>query len=149
VAGAFHHMLGDLQGATHRLEDLVFKLGALDEVVQTAARVPRIQDLLGLVLQTTMSAVHATIGSIMILDRPTGTLRLSASRGIPDAVAEHAVVKVGEGIAGKVVELGEPVSRCWSTTSRPTRGSGSRTPRATGAARSSACRSAPPTASSA
>jgi signal transduction histidine kinase/CheY-like chemotaxis protein len=109
VAGAFYHMLGDLRGATHRLEDLVFKLGSLNEMVQLAAHVPRIQDLLALVLQTTMSAVHATIGSIMILDKQSGTLRLSASRGIPDDVAEHAVVKVGEGIAGKVVELGEPV----------------------------------------
>jgi signal transduction histidine kinase/CheY-like chemotaxis protein len=109
VAGAFHHMLGDLQGATGRLEDLVFKLGSLNEIVQLAAHVPRIQELLARVLETTMGAVHATIGSIMILDRPTGRLRLSASRGIPDDVAEHAVVKVGEGIAGKVVELGEPV----------------------------------------
>jgi signal transduction histidine kinase len=109
VAGAFDQMLGDLQGATCRLEDMVFKLGSLDEMVQLAAHVPRIQDLLGLVLQTTMRAVHATIGSIMILDAEGKTLRLSASQGIPDDVAQHATVKIGEGIAGKVVELGEPV----------------------------------------
>ena len=109
VAGAFYTMLGDLRGATQRLEDLVFKLGSLNEMVELAARVPRIQDLLGLVLQSTMRAVHATIGSIMILDKASQTLRLSASRGIPDDVASHAEVKVGEGIAGKVVEFGEPV----------------------------------------
>lgn len=109
VADAFYHMLEDLRGSTQRLEDLVFKLGTLNEMVELAARIPRIQDLLALVLQTTMRAVRATIGSIMILDRERQTLRLAASRGIPDDIIGSAEVKVGEGIAGKVVELGEPV----------------------------------------
>jgi signal transduction histidine kinase/CheY-like chemotaxis protein len=106
---AFHHMIADLQGATQRLEDLVFKLGTLNETVELAARIPKIQDLLGLVLQNTMRAVRATIGSIMILDSDRQTLRLAVSRGIPDEVASSTEVRVGEGIAGKVVELGEPV----------------------------------------
>src|SRR5215468_2107268 len=107
VAGAFHHMLADLRGSTQRLEDLVFKLGALNEMVQLAAHVPRIQDLLALVLQTTMNAVHATIGSIMILDREAQVLRLSAARGISEEVMLQTEVRVGEGIAGRVLELGE------------------------------------------
>src|SRR5260221_7187674 len=44
VTGAFYQMLGDLRGATQRLEDLVFKLGTLNETVELAARIPRIQD---------------------------------------------------------------------------------------------------------
>jgi signal transduction histidine kinase len=109
VRDAFYHMLDDLRGSTQRLEDLVFKLGTLNEMVELAARIPRIQDLLGLVLQSTMRAVRATVGSIMILDRDRTVLRLAASRGIPDAVVPAVEVKVGEGVAGKVVEMGEPV----------------------------------------
>src|SRR5712692_8092291 len=109
VADAFHNMLDDLRTATQRLEDLVFKLGTLNEMVELAARIPRIQELLGLVLQTTMRAVRATVGSIMILDRDRRVLRLAASRGIPDDVVPAVEVKVGEGVAGKVVEMGEPV----------------------------------------
>src|SRR5712691_1168451 len=109
VADAFHNMLDDLRTATQRLEDPVFKLGTLNEMVELAARIPRIQELLGLVLQTTMRAVRATVGSIMILDRDRRVLRLAASRGIPEDVAAAAEVKVGDGIAGKVVEMGEPV----------------------------------------
>ncbi|HEY5985998.1 MAG TPA: GAF domain-containing protein, partial [Streptosporangiaceae bacterium] len=109
VADAFHNMLDDLRTATQRLEDLVFKLGTLNEMVELSARIPRIQELLGLVLQTTMRAVRATVGSIMILDRDRRVLRLAASRGIPEDVAAAAEVKVGDGIAGKVVEMGEPV----------------------------------------
>ena len=109
VRDAFYHMLDDLRGSTQRLEDLVFKLGTLNEMVELAARIPRIQDLLGLVLQSTMRAVRATVGSIMILDRDRTVLRLAASRGIPDDVVPAVEVKVGEGVAGKVVEMGEPV----------------------------------------
>ncbi|HKA61729.1 MAG TPA: ATP-binding protein [Methylomirabilota bacterium] len=109
VRDAFYHMLEDLRTSTQRLEDLVFKLGTLNEMVELAARIPRIQDLLGLVLQSTMRAVRATVGSIMILDRDRTVLRLAASRGIPDEVVPAVEVKVGEGIAGKVVEMGEPV----------------------------------------
>jgi len=109
VRDAFYHMLDDLRGATQRLEDLVFKLGTLNEMVELAARIPRIQDLLGLVLQSTMRAVRATVGSIMILDKDRTVLRLAASRGIPDDVIPAVEVKVGEGVAGKVVEMGEPV----------------------------------------
>jgi signal transduction histidine kinase len=109
VRDAFYHMLDDLRGSTQRLEDLVFKLGTLNEMVELAARIPRIQDLLGLVLQSTMRAVRATVGSIMILDRERTVLKLAASRGIPDDVIPAVEVKVGEGVAGKVVEMGEPV----------------------------------------
>jgi signal transduction histidine kinase len=109
VRDAFYHMLEDLRTSTQRLEDLVFKLGTLNEMVELAARIPRIQDLLGLVLQSTMRAVRATVGSIMIVDRDRTVLRLAASRGIPDDVGPAVEVKVGEGIAGKVVEMGEPV----------------------------------------
>jgi signal transduction histidine kinase len=109
VRDAFYHMLDDLRGSTQRLEDLVFKLGTLNEMVELAARIPKIQDLLGLVLQSTMRAVRATVGSIMILDRDRTVLKLAASRGIPDDVVPAIEVKVGEGVAGKVVEMGEPV----------------------------------------
>src|SRR5262245_5589214 len=109
VRDAFYHMLEDLRTSTQRLEDLVFKLGTLNEMVELAARIPRIQDLLGLVLQSTMRAVRATVGSIMILERARTVRRLASSRGIPDEVVPAVEVKVGEGVAGKVVEMGEPV----------------------------------------
>jgi signal transduction histidine kinase len=109
VTGAFYQMLEDLRGATQRLEDLVFKLGTLNETVELAARIPRIQDLLGQVLQTTMRAVRATVGTIMILDPESQTLRLAASRGVPEDLVPEVEVKMGEGVAGRVAQTGEPV----------------------------------------
>jgi signal transduction histidine kinase len=106
---AFSRMLEDLRGSTERLEDLVFKLSTLNEVVELAARVPDLNDLLSLVLERTMRTVRAGIGSIMLLEHERRVLRVVAARGLPDDVIGQAEVRVGEGIAGKVVLLGEPV----------------------------------------
>jgi signal transduction histidine kinase/CheY-like chemotaxis protein len=109
LAGAFHQMLEDLRTSTKRLEDLVFKLGTLNELVEMSTHIPRIQDLLASVLQSTMRAVHANIGSIMLLDQQRKTLRIAASRGLPDEVHDQAEVRLGEGVAGKVAQLGDAV----------------------------------------
>jgi signal transduction histidine kinase/CheY-like chemotaxis protein len=109
MAYAFSRMLEDLRASTDRLEDLVYKLGTLNELVEMAAKIPRIQDLLADVLDRTMRAVHSRIGSIMLLDRERQTLRVVVARGLPDEVLGRAEVRVGEGIAGKAVQIGEPV----------------------------------------
>jgi two-component system NtrC family sensor kinase len=109
IAQAFGRMLGELRASTERLEDLVFKLGALNDMVEMAARIPRIEDLLSHVLERTMRAVSAGIGSIMLLDRDRQTLRIAVGRGLKDTGRGPVEVKVGEGIAGKVVEMGEAV----------------------------------------
>ena len=109
MSEAFGRMLDDLRGSTDRLEDLVFKLSTLNEVVELAARVPQLDDLLSLVLERTMRTVRAGIGSIMLLDHDRQVLRVVAARGLPDSVVGSAEVRVGEGIAGKVAQVGEPV----------------------------------------
>src|SRR5204862_6733011 len=107
IGTAFARMLDDLRGSTERLEDLVFKLGALNEVVELAARVPNMQQLLALVLERTMRTVRAATGSIMLLDRKRGTLRVVAARGGSDDAPVGAELPLGEGVAGKVAQVGE------------------------------------------
>jgi signal transduction histidine kinase/ActR/RegA family two-component response regulator/HAMP domain-containing protein len=109
IGDAFGRLLTDLRGSTERLEDLVFKLSTLNEVVELASRIPQLQDLLSLVLERTMRTVRATIGSIMLLDHDRRVLRVVAARGLPEGVVGQAEVPVGEGVAGKVVQLGEAV----------------------------------------
>jgi signal transduction histidine kinase/HAMP domain-containing protein len=111
IAQAFSGMLRELRSSTGRLEDLVFKLGTLNDMVEMAARIPKIEDLLAHVLERTMRAVSATIGSIMLLDRERQVLRVAVGRGLEneDQTRRNVEVKVGEGIAGKVVQAGEPV----------------------------------------
>jgi signal transduction histidine kinase/HAMP domain-containing protein len=109
LAGAFQQMLDDLRSSTQRLEDLVFKLGTLNELVELSARSPKIEDLLPSFLHTTMRVVHAGAGSIMLLEHETGRLRSAASRGLSDALIEPAELGLGEGIAGTVAALGDAI----------------------------------------
>jgi signal transduction histidine kinase len=111
IAQAFSGMLRELRASTERLEDLVFKLGTLNDMVEMAARIPKIEDLLAHVLERTMRAVSATIGSIMLLDPERQVLRVAVGRGLgdDDHSRPHVEVKVGEGIAGRVVQMGEAV----------------------------------------
>ena len=102
-------LLTDLRSSTERLEDLVFKLGTLNEMVELAARIPEMQDLLALVLERTMRTVRAAVGSIMLLDREHQTLRIVAARGVADDLLADLELRVGSGIAGKVVQGGEPI----------------------------------------
>ena len=109
IAQAFSGMLRELRASTERLEDLVFKLGTLNDMVEMAARIPKIEDLLAHVLERTMRAVSAGIGSIMLLDHERQVLRVAVGRGGGDHDRPHVEVKVGEGIAGRVVQMGEAV----------------------------------------
>jgi signal transduction histidine kinase len=107
LGDAVARMLGDLRASTSRLEDLVFKLGALNEVVELAARVPKIHDLLALVLERTMRTVRARTGSILLLDPERRVLRMAAARGLPPGIGADHEIPLGEGIAGRVAQTGE------------------------------------------
>ena len=104
IGDAFARMLDDLRGSTERLEELVFKLGALNEIVELASRVPNMPQLLALVLERTMRTVRAATGSIMLLDRHRGLLRVVAARGGSDDAPVGAELPLGEGVAGKVAQ---------------------------------------------
>jgi hypothetical protein len=60
-------MLGDLRFLTQRLEISVFKLRTLNETVELAARIHGFRTCPA-GAPTTMRAVRATAGSIMLLD---------------------------------------------------------------------------------
>jgi len=109
ISEGFNRLLENMRGSTERLEDLVFKLVTLNEMVELAARIPKMQDLLTAVLERTMRTVRARVGSIMLLDQESQTLRVAAARGLPEELLASTEVKVGEGPAGVVAQLGEPV----------------------------------------
>ncbi len=107
ITDAFSGLLVELRTSTERLGDSVVKLGTLNDLAELGARIPVLRDLLEVVLERTMRTVHASIGSIMLLDPDRQTLRIAASRGLTDV--SDVELKVGEGIAGKVAQAGDPV----------------------------------------
>jgi hypothetical protein len=71
IAEAFNKILSEFKAVTSELESLVYKLSTLSEVTELVSRIPDIKEVLQVVLQRAMTAVHAKIGSIMLLDPPT------------------------------------------------------------------------------
>ncbi|MBM3227050.1 MAG: GAF domain-containing protein [Candidatus Tectomicrobia bacterium] len=109
IAEAFNKILTELKANTSELENLVYKLSTLSEVTELVSRIPDIQEILQLVLHRAMAAVQSRIGSIMLLDAPTQMLRIAAAEGLEDTVVLGTTMRVGEGIAGRVAQTGEPV----------------------------------------
>lgn len=109
IAASFHRSLAELKTNTTELEGLVYKLSTLSEVTELVSRIPDVREVMQIVLQRVMTAVQSRIGSIMLLDEATGVLRIAASEGLTEAIVEGTTVHVGEGIAGKVAQTGEPV----------------------------------------
>src|SRR5215813_8822639 len=109
LSQAFLERRGDLRASTERLEELGSKLGTLHELVKLSARTPRGEDLLPAFLQTTMGAVQANGGAILLLDDAQSLLRTAVSRGPLADVLGSAPIPFGSGVEGRVAELGTPV----------------------------------------
>jgi len=98
ISEGFNRLLENMRGSTERLEDLVFKLVTLNEMVELAARIPKMQDLLTAVLERTMRTVRARVGSIMLLDQESQTLRVAAARGLPEELLANRTPLLALGV---------------------------------------------------
>jgi signal transduction histidine kinase/ActR/RegA family two-component response regulator len=56
-----------------------------------------------------MAALNATVGSVMLLDSETQTLKIVCSEGLDASIVTETILKLGERIAGKVAQSGEAV----------------------------------------
>lgn len=108
IADVFNRTLRELKELTRELENLVTKLSTLSELTELVSRIPDIKEALEIILQRTIAAVNAKMGSIMILDDETHVLRIAAAEGLDGSVISDTTVPLGEGVAGKVARTGEP-----------------------------------------
>ena len=109
IADAFNKTLTELQEHSMELENLFSKVSTLSELTELVSRIPDIKEVLQIILQRTMAAVNAKIGSVMILDEETRVLRTAAVEGLDESVISGTTIPLMEGIAGKVAQTGEPV----------------------------------------
>jgi GAF domain-containing protein/PAS domain-containing protein/CheY-like chemotaxis protein len=61
------------------------------------------------VLEMALALTGGSAGSLMVLREDRRELRIAASRGLSDLVAQKARQRVGAGVAGRVAENGEPL----------------------------------------
>jgi hypothetical protein len=87
----------------HCFNDLI---GYIGEVVDAREQ---LHEMLELIVRMIAELLNAKRVSLMLLDKTRSELFIKMSYGIEEWVVENTRVRVGEGIAGMVVERGEPL----------------------------------------
>jgi signal transduction histidine kinase len=91
----------------HRSQRSLAELANLHEGLQAIASSLDMEQVLKAILTKAAAVSGAQIGSIMVLEE--GRLHLRATVGTDGATAQNLSFGLGEGIAGKVVQTGQPI----------------------------------------
>ncbi|MBN1276563.1 MAG: response regulator [Deltaproteobacteria bacterium] len=105
----FHNLLSKLNDNTQKLERIVYQITTLSELAELSSSISDMDELLRAVLSRTMKGISADSGSIMLFDQGKEGLAIASAEGLDPEIIRNSVVKIGEGIAGKVFEKGEPI----------------------------------------
>lgn len=84
-------------------------IDAICELSRAIAQAKDPREVYDLILDAVVRFLKVDKASIMTFDRSAGVLRVAAARGMDPEVAANAVVRVGEGISGKVFASHKPL----------------------------------------
>lgn len=89
----------------------------LEEQIRALTRISKaitsekyLDDILRQVVHLAAEVLGSTICSLMLIDEKSGELLIKATQSISDAYNTKEPLKVGEGIAGRVAKLNQPVA---------------------------------------
>lgn len=85
------------------------QIRALYEISRAITSEMYLEDILKLIVAVTAQVMGSKICSIMLVDEKTQTLRIRATQSLSEAYLRKPPLKIGEGIAGKVVEENRPI----------------------------------------
>ena len=91
-----------------RLHRKAKKLSALFEISRALNEESDPTVLFQLVIDHATDLMGAPSGSMILVDRPSGLLRIQAERGLGPEVKEGTLLRIGEGITGWVAKEGKP-----------------------------------------
>ncbi|TAN61298.1 GAF domain-containing protein, partial [bacterium] len=84
-------------------------LNSLHEIVDAVRLTVDRKELLSVVLKLATESTGAERGSIMLIEREDGQLRVEIAKGMDDEVIRKIRVPLGVGISGKVAKEGKPI----------------------------------------
>jgi diguanylate cyclase (GGDEF)-like protein len=85
------------------------RFAAVSELTKNITHIRDYETLLQTILDKSADLLKAEQGSLMLVDRETDNLLVEAQKGNSEVVPEKHTINRGEGIAGKVAELGEAI----------------------------------------
>ncbi len=99
----------DLGTKTKELESAVLRLASLNEMGQAIHSILDLKEILRFFVQLLATELGADRVSLMLLDKNSGQLMIEASVGFDEDLVHDIRVKIGEGIAGTVMQEGKPL----------------------------------------
>jgi GAF domain-containing protein len=91
-----------------RLNRKARKLSALSEISRALNEESDPAGLFQLIIDHATDLMGAPSGSMILIERPSGVLRIQAERGLGPEVKEEILLRIGEGITGWVAKEGKP-----------------------------------------
>ncbi|MHB8845508.1 MAG: sensor domain-containing diguanylate cyclase [Nitrospirota bacterium] len=85
------------------------RLASIAELTRAITPIQSYETLLPMILDKSAELLKAEQGSLMMIDQETEALFLEAKKGIHQESSGKIRIRLGEGIAGKVAEQGEPI----------------------------------------
>lgn len=95
-----------LQINTIDIDNLIMMLASIHEFGITATGILSKEDLAQVVVDTACAIVHSDLSSLMLINSES-ELYIIASKGISEKIKKETKMKIGEGIAGRVVKTGK------------------------------------------
>ena len=85
------------------------QLSALSHISSAVSGLRDLDDILRIALDDVLELTNGAIGGILLLDERTKTLYYRVQRGLSAKYVEGIRISIGEGIAGRVAQTGEPI----------------------------------------
>lgn len=86
------------------------QIKALSKISEAIASELYLEDILRLIVTVTAQAMGSNICSLMLIDKKTNALIIRATQSISEEYNRKSPLKIGEGIAGKVVKSNKPIA---------------------------------------
>lgn len=93
----------------HKLARKFERFAAISELTKSITPIQNYETLVRTILDMSAYLLKAERGSLMLIDQETDALLLEAKKGMIDGVADKLRINRGEGIAGRVAAIGEPI----------------------------------------
>lgn len=98
-----------LKNETWKLRESAEDLELLQEVSKEISSRLEMKELLPTIMNAFVRAGKVKKGSLMIYNEETGRMEIKAAKEVSERAIEKIKLKIGEGIAGRVAETGEPL----------------------------------------
>ena len=92
------------------LEDRIGELHAIFEIDKAITSAIDLETVLQQIVQMSIGLLDAKISSIMLIDEESQELVIAAAHGLSESYIQKGPIKVGESIAGRVIQEGRPIA---------------------------------------